>query len=136
MSMAHLVSNRSCGNTKHGAVIVDQDNRVISTGFNGTPAGFDNDQLPTEKSIRYLYFCHAEANAILFARQSLKGCTIYQTGPSCAFCWLLICNAGIKRQVYGDTKSDCVTFDVISAQEHMAQNLKIEQIQYENKTKI
>ena len=47
MAFAFLAAKRSKDpNTKVGACIVNQDNRIISTGYNGTPNGWCDDEFP------------------------------------------------------------------------------------------
>ena len=86
MGIALLSSLRSKDpNTKVGACIVDDDNKVVSIGYNGMPAGLDEEQLSWNKGegldSKYLYVCHAEFNAILNTRNgaSLRGCHLYVT---------------------------------------------------------
>ena len=47
MGIAKLTAGRSKDpNTQVGAVIVSENNRVLSTGYNGTPNGFNDDDFP------------------------------------------------------------------------------------------
>tara|TARA_R110000868_G_scaffold315517_3_gene576400 strand:+ start:1498 stop:1932 length:435 start_codon:yes stop_codon:yes gene_type:complete len=101
LDMAELVSKWSKDpSTKVGAVIVDDNNRVISVGYNGFPQNIeDNDRL-LERETKYNIVVHAEANALLFASRTVKGCTLY-TYPfqPCSRCASLIIQSGIKRVV-------------------------------------
>jgi len=102
LDMAALVATWSKDPaTQVGAVIVDAQSRIISTGFNGLaqnvhdlPSRYEN------KHVKHQIILHAESNAILFARQSLTGCTIY-TAPlaTCAHCASQIIQTGIARVV-------------------------------------
>lgn len=87
--------------TKVGAVIVDPDNRVVSSGYNGLPRGVEDrlDRL-NERDVKLRLTLHAEHNAILFACRDLTGCTIYITAPPCAHCAAQIIQTGITRVVY------------------------------------
>ena len=97
----HIAGWSKDPSTKVGAVIVDQQRRIVSTGYNGFPQGVvDNPQLPRERKL--MRTLHAEANAILFAKRDLSGCTIYVTHHPCAHCAAMIIQAGIKRVVYCD----------------------------------
>lgn len=84
-----------------GAVIVSQDEVVISTGFNGFARGVYDDKerlADVEEKLRWI--CHAEMNAISNAARtgvSTKGCTIYTTKFPCFNCCNSIAQAGIKR---------------------------------------
>ena len=70
MSMAKLTAGRSKDpNTQVGACIVSSDNRVLSCGYNGAPNSFDDDKFPWDREgkpleTKYMFVCHAEANAI------------------------------------------------------------------------
>ena len=91
--------------TKVGAVIVDDDNRVISIGYNGFPKGIKDDHRLDNRDLKYDMVVHAEANALLFANAPTKGCTIY-TWPfqPCSRCASLIIQAGIRRVVTVENK--------------------------------
>ena len=86
--------------TQVGAVIVDDDNRVISIGYNGFPKGVKDDHRLSNRELKYEMIVHAEANALLFANAPVKGCTIY-TWPfqPCSRCASLIIQSGIRRVV-------------------------------------
>lgn len=97
--LAHLVASWSKDpSSKIGAVIVDSQNRVISTGFNGFPVGVkDTDERLWDRETKYKMVLHAEENAIMFAKQNLDGCSIYVTEmPPCSHCAALIVQSGIK----------------------------------------
>ena len=87
--------------TKVGAVIVDSKNRVVSMGYNGFPRGIDDDSSRLEdRETKYKLILHAEENALLFAKGSLDGFTIYTWPfPPCTHCALLIIQSGIKTIV-------------------------------------
>ena len=111
MGLAHLSSLRSKDpSTKVGAVIVDEDHKVVSIGYNGMPRGIEDNELPWGKGegldSKYLYVCHAEFNAILNTRNgsALKGCTLYVTLFPCNECAKAIIQVGIKEIVYGSNK--------------------------------
>lgn len=77
---------------------------IISDGFNGTPAGFENvceDDTGSTKP----YVLHAEANAITKvarSNNSSDGSTLYITASPCLECSKLIIQAGIRRVVFND----------------------------------
>ena len=103
---------------KVGAVVV-KDNRIISIGYNGMPAGWTNvcedvvDVAPTDPRYDYYHFnkelktkdevIHAEANAILkLARdgESGSGADVFVTHAPCINCAKLIYGAGIRNIYY------------------------------------
>jgi len=116
MEMAHLVSTwTSCHNEGRaiGAVIV-KDKRVMTTGYNGAPAGLTTCKEKGECLRRKLgvqsgtraevcFAIHAEQNAIIQAAKlgiSIDGGTLYCTHQPCSVCTRMIINAGIHRVVY------------------------------------
>ncbi len=77
---------------------------IISDGYNGTPAGFEN-VCEDEAGITKPYVLHAEANAITKvarSNNSSQGATLYVTASPCIECSKLIIQAGISRVVYQD----------------------------------
>lgn len=108
MDMAYLASSRgTCPRKRVGCVIV-RDNRVISTGYNGSMPGQPHCD---DAGCLYLYGedagCqrtnHAEANAIAQAARfgiSVEGATCYVTMSTCYTCLKLLISSGITRVVY------------------------------------
>lgn len=95
--------NSYCKRRKVGALIV-KDKMIISDGYNGTPAGFEN-VCEDENNLTKPYVLHAEANAIskvACSHNSSMGATMYATTSPCIECAKLIIQAGIKRVVYCD----------------------------------
>jgi dCMP deaminase len=102
LGLAKYISTASKDpSTKVGAVIVDEDRRVVSLGYNGLPRGVEDSQdRLTNRDLKYKLIVHAERNALLFARGSIKGCSIY-TYPMlpCAVCASMVIQSGIKKVV-------------------------------------
>ena len=116
MEMANLVATWSSCFTPGrniGAVIV-KDKRVMTTGYNGAPAGMKTCKERGECMRRKLgiasgtraelcYAIHAEQNAIIQAAKlgiAIDAATLYCTHQPCSVCAKIIVNAGIKRVVY------------------------------------
>lgn len=100
IEMASLVASWSKDpSTKVGAVITNDKNHVVSLGFNGFPRGVE-DRLNVSRETKLARTIHAEANALLHAKQDLAGCSIYVTRPPCSNCAALIIQSGIERVVY------------------------------------
>lgn len=113
MNIARVASLRSnCMKRKVAAVIV-KDNRVVSTGYNGTPRGHKNcddggcprcnSLAPTGQALGDCLCSHAEENSIVQAAYhgvSVKDATIYTTFSPCLLCTKMIMNSGIKEVVY------------------------------------
>jgi len=100
LTMAKLVASWSKDpSSKVGAVIVDANRRIISTGYNGFAVGVEDYSSRLEnRDIKYKIILHAEENAIMFAKRDLTGCSLYVTDiPPCAHCASLIAQSGIKN---------------------------------------
>lgn len=103
-----------CNRKQVGAIIV-KDEIIISDGFNGTPAGFDN-CCEDENGLTHWYVLHAEANAILKVAKSTnncKGATLYLTHSPCRDCAKLVLQSGIKRVVYKEAYKDPAGIDFL-----------------------
>lgn len=113
MNIARVASLRSnCMKRKVAAVIV-KENRVVSTGYNGTPRGIQNcneggckrcnDLAPSGQALGECLCSHAEENAIVQAAYhgvSVKDSTLYTTFSPCLICTKMILNSGIREVVY------------------------------------
>ena len=104
MRMAHIwAENSYCQRRKVGALIV-KNKMIISDGYNGTPAGFEN-ICENDEGFTKPYVLHAEANAITKIARSNNnsdGATLYVTASPCIECAKLIVQAGIKRVIYSE----------------------------------
>jgi dCMP deaminase len=117
-----IASASKCVSKQVGAVIVKND-RILSTGYNGTPTKFQNccdywDNEYTNKHHEWskTYEIHAEMNAIIWAARkgiSIEGATIYVTLEPCSECSKNIIASGIERIVfeksYEHTNSNVIT---------------------------
>ena len=105
MRMAFIwAENSYCQRRKVGALLV-KNKMIISDGYNGTPAGFEN-ICEDEMNVTKPYVLHAEANAITKvarSHNSSDGATLYVTSSPCIECAKLIIQAGIKRVVFADS---------------------------------
>ncbi|KAI5752281.1 hypothetical protein M8J77_015510 [Diaphorina citri] len=108
MASAFLVAKRSKDPvTRVGAVIVNEDNKIVGTGYNGMPIGCSDDEFPWDKNThdeldsKYLYVCHAEMNAILNKNSAdTKRCKLYTSLFPCNECAKVIIQSGIKEVIY------------------------------------
>ena len=129
MEVAHLVSNwASCyqQERKIGAVIV-KDKRIMTTGYNGAPAGVKTcvergegmrKRLGVESGTHHelCYAIHAEQNAIIQAAKlgvSIDGATLYCTHQPCVICAKMIVNSGIRRVVYEQGYPDTFSVEML-----------------------
>lgn len=110
IEMLHAVAKRSsCLRLQVGALIV-RDGRVLSIGYNGTPAGKPhcttetcNAEKPCTSTL------HAEANAIAYAARhgiALEGTWLYCTYSPCLSCAKLILSAGITLLAFENLYRD------------------------------
>ncbi|MDE5683271.1 MAG: dCMP deaminase family protein [Muribaculaceae bacterium] len=104
LRMAQIwAENSYCQRRKVGAILV-KDQMIISDGYNGTPAGFENVCEDTDGATKP-YVLHAEANAITKvarSNNSSDGSTLYVTASPCVECDKLIIQSGISREVFND----------------------------------
>ena len=122
MSVALLSAKRSKDpNTKVGACIVNDKNRIIGIGYNGFPYGCSDEEFPWSNDEtgeyldqKYPYVVHAEANAILNSTRSLDGARIYVSLFPCNECAKLIIQSGIKEIVYMSDKYNGTKNDTAS----------------------
>ena len=107
MGVALLAAERSKDpSTQVGACIVDAQNRILSTGYNGFPHGCSDDEFPWNRDeslgeTKYQFVVHAELNAILNARgKSLADSKLYVGLFPCNECAKAIIQAGVSEVVY------------------------------------
>ena len=108
LEMAELVGSWSKDpSTKVGAVIVDDDRRVISLGYNGFPKGVADNERLEDREEKYKMIVHAERNALLFSNSDLTNCTMF-TYPfmPCPVCAGMIIQSGIKRVVSVESNNE------------------------------
>lgn len=105
LRMARIwAENSYCIRRKVGALLV-KGQMIISDGFNGTPAGFENVCEDDISGLTKPYVLHAEANAITKvarSNNSSDGSTLYITASPCLECAKLIIQAGIRRVVFNE----------------------------------
>lgn len=105
-----IASFSHCTSIKVGCILV-KNNRIISTGYNGTPAGSDNcDDIFVNNFDREIHHAfseaceiHAEINAIITAARygiSIENSYLYTNIQPCSNCLKTICNSGISKIVY------------------------------------
>lgn len=124
MAIARLMGQRSlCSRDRVGAIIVDADNRIVDSGYNGPPRGWapihsdscltwcpravpyvDEVVPPRDPHYDDCVSIHAEANALMFSDRTRRiGGTIYVSSGTCGGCAKLVANSGLVRAVYGSS---------------------------------
>jgi dCMP deaminase len=140
MGIAHLSALRSKDpNTQVGAVIVDQEHKVVSIGYNGFPKGCSDDEYPWENEgssleTKYVYVVHAELNAILNSPRSVKGCSIYVSLFPCHECAKAIIQSGIQEIVYESDKY--ASSESVLASKRMLESAGVRMVQLTKKVKV
>ena len=106
MKIAETVALKSKDpSSQMGCVIVDENKRVVSVGYNGLVQGADESKMTlSERPMKYHFAIHSEMNAVIFAKRDLTGCTIYNRVATCDNCLKYCLQAGIKRFVYKDLR--------------------------------
>jgi len=109
MKTAQIFSELSHARRLHVGAIVVKDDRIISIGYNGMPAGWDNnceETLPNGDLKTKPEVLHAETNAIAKlakSNESGMGATMFITHAPCLDCAKLIYQSGISSILYRDT---------------------------------
>lgn len=135
MQMAYQIAKLSYAKRRRVGCVIVKDTQIISTGYNGTPHGFDNGceedqikEIENENHKRVLeekgYSCddaccskevtkrevlHAESNALAKISKSTlssEGADLYTTTCPCFDCAKLIIQSGIKRVFYSEDYRD------------------------------
>jgi dCMP deaminase len=116
MKTAETFAELSHARRLHVGAIVVKDDRIISIGYNGMPAGWDNNceelvhRIAEEPVLKTKpEVLHAETNAIAKLAKSTEsgnGADIFITHAPCLDCAKLIYQSGIKRVFFGDAYRD------------------------------
>lgn len=131
LEMARIWARNSyCQRRQVGALLV-KDRMIISDGYNGTPAGFEN-VCEDENGVTKPYVLHAEANAITKVAKSGNsslGATLYVTASPCLECAKLIIQAGITRVVYSDEYRISDGVDLLRRAGIVVEKIEVEEIE-------
>ena len=132
MGVSLLAADRSKDpSTQVGACIVSDDNRILSTGYNGFPQGCSDDDSPWNRDeslgeTKYNFVVHAELNAILNAGgKSLIGSRIFVSLFPCHECAKAIIQSGVKEVVYLSDKYNGTVSDNASKRMLQAAGVKL-----------
>ena len=137
MLMSNLIAKRSKDpSTQVGSCVVNDQNVVVGLGYNGFPRGCHDDRLPWKREgspldVKYTYVVHAEANAIMNANSSVKGCRLYVDLFPCNECAKMIIQSGVKEVVYGCDKYADV--DIFKASRKMLKTAGVKLRKYTTK---
>lgn len=99
MSLVYLIGMKSKDESTHlGAVIVSQDNTIISVGYNGIARGVEYNEERQQRPEKYFWMEHAERNAIYNAVRTganLTNATMYTNGTPCCDCARAVIQSGL-----------------------------------------
>jgi dCMP deaminase len=119
MEMAQVISTWSKDpSSQIGAVVVNDERRILATGYNGFPKGIaDTEERLNNKEEKYSRIIHAEMNALmnaLYSGVSLKDSTLYVYGlPVCSSCAKCVIQAGVKRVVIPTIKTNKANWQAV-----------------------
>ena len=118
-SITRMVATRSTCLRRHVGAILVKEKRILSTGYNGAPAGLkhcievgclrEEAGIPSGTRHELCRALHAEQNAIVQAAYhgiSIAGSTLYCTNKPCAICSKMLINAGIQKIFYDEGYDD------------------------------
>lgn len=103
IDLAVHFSTWSKDNPKVGCVIVDNNNKVLATGYNGMPSWFNDENLLTIEEDKPHMITHAEINALscLSSDDYKKSLKMYITKPPCKPCAISILYSLVNiEQIY------------------------------------
>lgn len=119
MRTARIFSELSTARRLHVGAIAVRDGRIISIGYNGTPAGWDNNcetELPDGSLKTRPEVLHAEMNCLMkLARSNESGdqATMFITHSPCLECAKGIYQAGIREVYYAEEYRDSAGIDFL-----------------------
>lgn len=131
MEIALMVASRStCDRAYVGCVLVNKDNRIVSTGYNGSISGNPHcDEIGHKmRDGHCIATIHAEMNALLYCAKegiAVNGCECYVTHFPCLNCTKALIQAGISKIYYNQA------YRVDEYALELLQKNKIENIQIE-----
>ena len=125
LKVAHAAADESKAQRLQVGAVIVADGRIIRDGWNGMPAGMDND-CETKENITKPEVTHAEMNAIGYAARSTGGCdgaSLVVTHSPCYECAKLIIASGIKEVYYEELYRDERPLEFLESA-----NIKVERI--------
>src|SRR5262245_25482170 len=86
--------------TQTGTLVIGLRNEIVTSGYNGFPGPIADDDRLNIRELKYDIIVHSEMNALIFAKNPIRGCTVY-VWPfmMCSRCASVMIQAGIRRHV-------------------------------------
>jgi dCMP deaminase len=108
INIAKMISLKSKDTKRQvGCVLVSlNNNRIISTGYNGLPAGIDDNIDWNNRDLVHSMIIHAEMNCILYAETKYENSILYSTLSPCKDCIKIIAAANITKVIYLEEYKD------------------------------
>lgn len=104
LQIAEVTAKRSKDpSTKLGAVIVNSNDQIVGTGYNGFIAKCNEGEMSFDRPLKYHLTIHAEINAVFSALKNfskIEDSTLYCTDAPCENCLKHILQVGIRKIVY------------------------------------
>lgn len=85
---------------KVGCIIVSQDEKHYSFGYNGFPKNIEETKEKWSRPKKYSYVLHAEINSVINANFDTEKSTAYTSFKPCHLCLGVLINAGVKRVIW------------------------------------
>ena len=117
----HVSTQATCPRRAVGCVIVDKNNHVLSTGFNGVPKNYTHctdkpcggQNFKSGQGLDKCMATHAEQNALLQCRNVNEIHIMYLTLSPCTTCAKLIANTGCKKVIFSEQYSTTDGIDML-----------------------
>ena len=124
MEIASVVAKRSTCLRNHVGALFVKNKRILSTGYNGAPAGLDHcdvvgcarENVASGTHHELCRAVHAEQNAIIQAALhgiSIEGATLYCTHQPCILCAKMMINARVIKVIYQQSYPDGTALDFL-----------------------
>ncbi|MPQ43895.1 deoxycytidylate deaminase [Clostridium tarantellae] len=133
MNLAEVLAERStCDRAHVGCVIVNDEHRIVSTGYNGSVGSnmpHCDDIGHTMRDGHCIATVHAEINCLTYAAKegiSVKSCTAYVTHFPCLNCTKALVQSGIKKIIYKhDYRIDEYALEILKVNDVKLQNINM-----------
>jgi dCMP deaminase len=89
-----------------GSCLVSNDNRIISTGYNGLRTGSNDNINWNDRKLVHSLILHAEINVLLFCESKFKNAKLYTTLSPCRECIKIIACSNINKIIYESKYKD------------------------------
>lgn len=107
INICNVIKLRSKDKKKQvGACLVSDDNKIISTGYNGLKKGSNDNIDWNDRELVHNVVLHAEMNCLLYATSKFENARLYCTLSPCKECIKLIASSGVTKIIYEEKYKD------------------------------